>query len=54
MRTVRSPIRDSYNGQKAGEYMTEIERIKKEVLHVTLVCESLTDGMERKRIKVKK
>ena len=27
---------------------------KKLVLHVTLVCESLTDGMERKRIKVKK
>ena len=30
MRTVRSPIRDSYNGQKAGKYMSEIERIKKE------------------------
>ena len=30
MRTVRSPIRDSYNGQKAGKYMPESNRIKKE------------------------
>ena len=42
------PARNAGIEAAEGKYITFL------VLHVTLVCESLTDGMERKRIKVKK
>ena len=47
MRTVRSPIRDRYNGHKAGEYMPESNRIKKERIETRRMTFSLTRRSER-------